>query len=267
MLETLKRNKAFVEHAILALVLPFVAGAINASGFVAIGTYTSHVTGNVARIGDELAQGRWFLAWRYLSFVSAFMGGAMVATALVLWARTRNEPRYYRGLLLEAALLTIFASLSISADRPRHYFNDFVLTSLLCFSMGLQNAMVTKLSGARIRTTHLTGVTTDVGIESVRLLHAFGQRATALGWGAWRRIARELWAEHPDFVHLRLHASIWLSFLLGAFGGPLAYLAVGHLALLLPCAILVVLAGYDLLLGLSEAHARVLPLAARPRMP
>src|SRR5947208_399096 len=121
------RNRAALEHAILALVLPFVAGAINASGFFAIGTYTSHVTGNVARIGDELAQGHLWLAYRYLGFAASFMLGAMVATATVLWARHRGEARYFRGLLLEAALLTVFASVSVNGDRPRHYFNDFVL--------------------------------------------------------------------------------------------------------------------------------------------
>lgn len=257
MYETLKKHRTAVEHVILALVLPFVAGAINASGFFAVGSYTSHVTGNVARIGDELAQGHLHLALRCCGFAGAFVAGAMVATGMVLWARGRGEARYFRGLLLEAVLLAVFASLNLSAGPPRYFLNDFVLTSLLCFAMGLQNAMVTKLSGARIRTTHLTGVTTDIGIESVRLLHRLGRRAPGT---SWRSTFRGLWHDH-DFVHLRLHVSIWLSFFLGAFVGPLSYILVGHFALLIPCAILVLLAFYDLALGLTEARA---PQAATP---
>lgn len=34
---------------------------------------------------------------------------------------------------------------------------------LLCFVMGLQNAVITKISGAVIRTTHVTGIATDLG--------------------------------------------------------------------------------------------------------
>jgi uncharacterized membrane protein YoaK (UPF0700 family) len=256
--EALKRNRAAVEHAILALALPFVAGAINASGFFAVGSYTSHVTGNVARIGDELAQGHGHLALRWCGFAGAFVLGAMVATGMVLWARARGEARYFRGLLLEAILLAIFASLNLSADKPRLFFNDFVLTALLCFAMGLQNAMVTKLSGARIRTTHLTGVTTDIGIEAVRLGHRFWQRLRTAPLAA---VVRDLWSD-SDFVHLRLHASIWLSFLLGAVVGPLGYIRVGHFALLIPCAILVVLAIYDLVLGLTESRGPALAAAA-----
>lgn len=250
MYEALKRNRAAVEHVILALVLPFVAGAINASGFFAVGSYTSHVTGNVARIGDEMAQGHLHLALRFGGFAGAFMVGAMVATGMVIWARGRGEARYFRALLLEALLLAIFASLNVSAEKPRHFFNDFVLTSVLCFAMGLQNAIVTKLSGARIRTTHLTGITTDIGIESVRVAHRFWQRTRVAAFPA---ALRELWHDH-DFVHLRLHASIWISFLLGAVAGPLVYIRVGHFALLIPCAILVVLAVYDLVLGLTESR-------------
>jgi uncharacterized membrane protein YoaK (UPF0700 family) len=141
--------------------------------------------------------------------------------------------------------------------------------------MGLQNAMVTKLSGARIRTTHLTGITTDIGIEAVRLGYAFADRMGGLPFWRWPAAiasafgsgpspakpappVRSLWNE-PDFVHLRLHASIWLSFLTGAFVGTSGYVLAGHFAVLFPCAILVVLAGYDLRLGLTESrHAAAL---------
>jgi len=57
MRESLRRNRALLERVILACLLPAVAGAVNASGFFAVGAYTSHVTGNVARVGDELAAG------------------------------------------------------------------------------------------------------------------------------------------------------------------------------------------------------------------
>ena len=64
------------------------------------------------------------------------------------------KPAFWRPLLLEAALLFCFASISVGVGHPPH-INSFSMTSLICFGMGVQNALVTKLSGARIRTTHL----------------------------------------------------------------------------------------------------------------
>ena len=44
-----------------------------------------------------------------------------------------------------------------------------VTVVLLCFIMGLQNAVITKLSRADIRTTHITGIITDIGtVRAVR---------------------------------------------------------------------------------------------------
>ena len=85
------RNRSLVERAILAYLLPGVAGVINASGFFAIGTYTSHMTGMVARIGDELATSHVWLAMRALVFVASFIGGAMVATGLILYAHRHSR--------------------------------------------------------------------------------------------------------------------------------------------------------------------------------
>src|SRR5215470_8706454 len=78
-----RQNSALLERAILAVILPGVAGAINASGFFAVGAYTSHVTGAVARVGDELASGHLWLAARSLLFVASFFLGALACTLLI----------------------------------------------------------------------------------------------------------------------------------------------------------------------------------------
>ena len=63
-LRYVERNREVFERVLLAAVLPGVAGAVNASGFVLVGVYTSHVSGSVARIGDEVALGHLGLAMR-----------------------------------------------------------------------------------------------------------------------------------------------------------------------------------------------------------
>src|SRR5436305_3277039 len=104
------QNRALLERAILAFILPGIAGAINASGFFAVGSYTSHMTGHIARIGDELAAGHLWLATRALLWVASFGAGAMAATLTILWSRRRTQALYWRALVLEAALLFVFAT-------------------------------------------------------------------------------------------------------------------------------------------------------------
>lgn len=242
-------HRVLLEKAILACVLPAVAGAVNASGFFAIGTYTSHVTGNVARIGDELAVGHLWLALRAIFLVGSFLSGSMLATALVLRARRAGGPPYWRALLIEASLLFVFATVSVGGERSAH-INSLQMTCLLCLAMGLQNALVTKLSGARVRTTHMTGITTDLGIETARAIDAWVQRNRAI---AGPGLAPLPSLRHdPALRKWRLHVAVLGSFLVGATLGPLLYLWVGHIAMLVPCVILVALAAFDGWIGLSE---------------
>jgi uncharacterized membrane protein YoaK (UPF0700 family) len=230
-----------LEQAILAFILPGVAGAINASGFFAVGTYTSHVTGSVARIGDELATGHLWLAARFGFFVFSFFLGAMVSTFLVLYGkRSRGGAPYWRPLLLETALLVVFATVNVGSESRAH-LNSFQMTALLCFAMGLQNALVTKLSGARIRTTHLTGLVTDAGIEAARTFNHWRLRGGALP---------SFWND-ADLKRLRLHVAVFSSFFAGATLGSVAYVYVGHIAMLFPCVILLVLAIFDGWIGLG----------------
>jgi uncharacterized membrane protein YoaK (UPF0700 family) len=239
----LERNRSFWENVILAMVLPGVAGAVNASGFIALGVYTSHTSGTVARMGDELAQGRYEGAWSAAVVVLLFLVGAMTATALVEVAGRQGRPRYVVALLVEALMIALFALISIHSDEHWRY-QRLELEATLCFAMGLQNALVTRISGAVVRTTHLTGITTDIGIESVRVLFWLGDRLVG------RRVTVV-----PDLKRIRLHVSIFLSFLSGATVGPALYLHFGAVAMLLPVALLLVLAWFDGMLGFGYTFA------------
>ena len=251
MRDRLRQNRALLERAVLAFILPGVAGAINASGFFAVGVYTSHMTGHVARIGDELAAGHFWLATRAMIWVGSFLCGALIATFLVLYGRRNGRRPWWRPLLLECALLLVFATVNVGAESGAH-LGSLQMTALLCCAMGLQNALVTKLSGARIRTTHLTGVTTDVGIELARAIDQWRQRSRGLGLTGRLGQLPSLRGD-PELKKLRLHLAVLGSFLIGATAGPLCYLLVGHIAILVPCAILAGLAAFDGFIGLDHS--------------
>jgi uncharacterized membrane protein YoaK (UPF0700 family) len=212
-------------------ILAFVAGAINAGGFLAVHRYTSHMTGIVSSIADDLVLGSIGLALAGLVSLAAFVAGAITTTLLISWAR-RHELRskYALALLLEAVLLLVFGLVGANLTS---FASLLVPTAvlLLCFIMGLQNAIVTKISNAEIRTTHMTGVITDLGIELGRLIY----------WNHSRK------ADHIQFVQantdkLFIHASLLGLFFSGGIAGALAFKAVGFSATLPIAGVLVAMA-------------------------
>ncbi|MCP5270870.1 MAG: DUF1275 domain-containing protein [Burkholderiaceae bacterium] len=155
----------------LGALLAFVAGAANAGGFLAVGRYTSHMTGIVSAAADSIILGHWALAAAGLAALAMFLGGAMTTAVLVNVARQRRmHSRYALPLMLEALLLLAFGLLGATLNLSVALLLP-VTVLLLCYMMGLQNAVITKISRATIRTTHITGLVTDLGIELGKLVY------------------------------------------------------------------------------------------------
>jgi uncharacterized membrane protein YoaK (UPF0700 family) len=155
----------------LGVTLCFVAGATNAGGFLAVGQYTSHMTGVVSSVADNLVLGQLALVLAGLASLAAFTGGAMATAWMVNWGLRRNlQSAYGRPLLLEAGLLLLFGLVGTGINFSASFFAPLTVL-VLCFIMGLQNAVITKISHAEIRTTHVTGLVTDLGIELGKLLY------------------------------------------------------------------------------------------------
>ncbi len=197
----------------LAWSLAGIAGALNAAGFLAAGLYTSNMTGNVSALANRLALGDWRVAATELTLVLTFVAGAMMSALLIDAGRRRHVTRIYAfSILAEAILLTGLACADLLLpDAAR----GAVLSYGFSFLMGLQNAVVTRISNARVRTTHVTGMLTDIGIELGNLLdHAThpSDRDSPTDYNAEK---------------LRLHGVTVLSFLGGGLVGVIAYQKAG----------------------------------------
>jgi uncharacterized membrane protein YoaK (UPF0700 family) len=213
----------------LALILAFVAGAANAGGYLVIHQYTSHMTGIVSAMADNLALGELTLVAAGLSALLSFLAGAACTAMLVNWGRRRQmQSEYALPLLLEAALLLTFGLIG-SHVQHNHWHFVSVTVSLLCFTMGLQNAIITKISHAEIRTTHVTGMMTDIGIELGKLFY----------WNRTKDRPQELHV-HADFKKLWLLVSLVGLFFLGGVLGALGFKHAGYLTTL-PLAILLLI--------------------------
>ncbi|MDP9109874.1 MAG: DUF1275 domain-containing protein [Pseudomonadota bacterium] len=230
----------------LGYILAFVAGAVNAGGFLAIGQYTSHMTGIVSSMADHLALGGVAEALAALSAWIAFVTGASTTAILINLARRRRlRSEFALSLLVEAALLLLFA-LAGAHLADSHRLLEPVTVLLLCFIMGLQNAIITKVSGAVIRTTHLTGMSTDLGIEVGKLLY-FNRR----------EIPQLTVRANRD--KLGLHARLIGSFFIGGVAGALGFKHIGYGVAIPLAALLALLAAGPILVDIHKRwkiHAR-----------
>jgi uncharacterized membrane protein YoaK (UPF0700 family) len=163
-------RRSAISDEILGTSLAFIAGAINAGGFLAVGQYTSHMTGVVSAIADNLVLGVLGLVGTGLVALVSFGAGSACSAMLINWGRRNARRRQYAYPIgLEAVLLLVFGAIGAAAGRMPGLM--LLAAPLLCFIMGLQNATITKISGARMRTTHLTGMVTDIGIELGKLAY------------------------------------------------------------------------------------------------
>jgi len=222
------RNRTHQSNRILGVVLAFVAGAINAGGFLAVQQYTSHMTGIVSSMADNLALGNMTLVLVGVGALLSFMLGAACSAVMVHYARRKKmQSEFALPLLLEAVLLLVFGLLGARLMGVAGLFVP-VTVMLLCFMMGLQNAVISKLSHAEIRTTHVTGLVTDIGIEIGKLLY---------------------WNRHPtpgapavlaNRQRLRILLLLVGAFFLGGVMGALGFQSVGYISTV-PLAFLLIL--------------------------
>ncbi len=165
-------NNVVVLHWFL---LSFNGGAINAGGFLATGKFVSHVTGFATLFGVGIERQEVDAAFGILSVPLFFLAGAFLAGLLIDGPISRGQKPHFDWVMgLSAACLFISAGggelLHFGVFGSIGLKENYVLLVLLCLASGLQNAAITSSSGRSIRTTHLTGLTTDLGLGLARIL-------------------------------------------------------------------------------------------------
>ena len=187
--------------------------------------YTSHMTGVISLAADNVAMGEYAMGVLFMGYILCFVIGAVCTPTITLYfKRYHLHSRFALPLLVEALILTVF-SLSWIWITPHSDKMPYFI-AMLCFVMGLQNALITKVSSAIIRTTHITGMTTDLGIEIGRFLMGVTNPQLA----------------SPKTNILR-HTFMILAFFIGGIGGAMGVHTIGTLTFLVIAFLLVAL-GY-----------------------
>jgi uncharacterized membrane protein YoaK (UPF0700 family) len=201
-------------NRLLGGLLAFNAGAINAGGFLLVSMYTSHMTGFASLLADNLVLGNMTLVLGAVGALLAFTSAAVTAV-LVNWARQHHlRSEYALPLLVEAVLMLLFGLLGATLNRQTPFAVPLTVL-VLAFTMGLQNALVSKISSSQIRTTHMTGVITDLGIELGKMFY-------------WNRTTSPLESRvRANRIKLRLFATLLAMFIMGGMVGAAGFKYIG----------------------------------------
>lgn len=227
---------SFVQQARLALTLAWVAGYTNILTILTCGTVVSHVSGTTSNLGRDLVEQKWGLAAFAAFLLLTFLVGAAVSGFTTELGRRRNwESIYVLPMAIEAILLSAFC-LGVELHGHPLAERDFTLywmSGVASIAMGLQNATITRISSGVIRTTHVTGVLTDLGTEAVQFLWWLADKRRNTPPGSVRGVVHGLHV-HPTTRRLALLLSVVGSFALGASLGTLAFDEAPRLSMLPP---------------------------------
>ena len=246
------RHRAPSTNAVLGLLLAFNAGAVNAGGFLVLHMYTSHMTGFASQLADGLVLGNTTLVLNAFGALLSFTVGAGSCAVLVNWSRRhRLHGVYALPLLLEAALMFPFGlagAITLTWSTP---FAVPLTVLLLSFIMGLQNAVASKTSAGSVRTTHMTGNITDLGMELGKWLY----------WARSRHAPSQLQRRRSRH-RMGIAGGLVAMFVLGGITGALGFKHAGFVFVVPIAALLLGLSVPPLLRDLPRARAL---LGSRPR--
>jgi uncharacterized membrane protein YoaK (UPF0700 family)/anti-anti-sigma regulatory factor len=235
------RAYSFRMQSRLAISLSWVGGYVNVVGWMVCGTAVSHMSGNATHFGQGAADvmggggggGMRFFGFLLLCFLA---GAALSAMLTELARRYGKRSKYILPMAAEAILLGLFAiaiDLHTGVTRSGGTSMLYGMAGVASMAMGLQNATITKISGAVVRTTHLTGVITDLGLEGVQLLLWYRDKLSSRREGRAGRVFA-VTRRHPTALRIALLASILGSFVLGATIAALIYPHLPRFAMLPP---------------------------------
>jgi len=225
MLRHLGTKRTYQHNVKLASLLGLTAGFVNAAGFLAFGVLTTNVTGHAALFAERIAMQDWKTARVVALWMFLFLAGAFISSLIVSRIGKNQRYSYVIPILIEAIILLGVAA---TGYKYNHSLVDKELyAGSLLFAMGLQNALVSMVSGSVVRTTHLTGTFTDLGIELAQVIQKNrDDRAVLKG-------------------RIKLRLAIILFFMCGALGGAYLFHFISFHAFFVPVALLIFALIYD----------------------
>jgi len=189
-------------------VLAFIAGIVNAAGYMGFRHQSiTNLTGSTSLLGVAIGTENAEEAWHWVLSIASFVVGAVLSGLIVQQRTLKLGRRYGVALILESLLLFAAVPLLDAGNSAGLY--------LAAMGAGLQNGMASTYSGMVFRTTHVSGMFTDLGIY-------IGQRLRGL---------------EVDTQRIRVCVLVTSTFLLGSIAGALLFRVMQERTLLIPAAL------------------------------
>lgn len=225
----LTKDRTFKGDMVLGASTALTAGMTNISGAIACYLFTANVTGHVTNFANHLISDKKFEMVAAFGALVTFFMGAFAASFLI---RSFEHKGMYKAFaapfVLEIILLVLIAFYGLGNNAHAEYYEELLAAGLL-FSMGLQNSSVTVITGGSVKSSHLTGLVTDLGNEAAQWLHPSTNKTDALK------------------NKLRLRLTILACYIAGGIIGGLLFIQYSFAAFFYISGLLALILAYDLL--------------------
>jgi uncharacterized membrane protein YoaK (UPF0700 family) len=227
MLRKFSNSRTLEDNVRLGVLTAFSAGIVNVASLMIFFAFTSNVTGHYAILAEEIVKGNYYqvavvFAWIFLFFLGSFVSNSIVINF--------NKINAYFAHATPISL-EILCLVSVGIYGQFFYQETLaeteIMLALMLFAMGLQNGLTASISNFAVKTTHLTGSTTDLGI----LFSMFTRKEY--------RMNKELRSKAILLV------SITLSYITGAIFGGFAYMQLQFKVFYIVSLFLVIVIFYD----------------------
>lgn len=227
MLRNYSNSRTLGDNIRLGTLTAFTAGTINIASLLIFLSFTSNVTGHYAILAAEISQGNWAQVGVVAGWIFLFFFGGFVSNFIVL---TFNKKSKYFAHAMPI-VLEILCLLAVGIYGQFYYRKTLeeteILVALMLFATGLQNGLTASISNFSVKTTHLTGTTTDLGI-------------------LFSMFIKKKFRKNPELRgRAKLLMSIMAAYVFGAVFSGMTYYYLEFRVFYVICACLLVVIGYD----------------------
>ncbi|MCH7396370.1 DUF1275 domain-containing protein [Belliella sp. DSM 107340] len=163
MLRKHSSSRTLKDNLQLGSLTAFSAGMVNVTSLIIFFAFTSNVTGHYAILAEEIAKGNWNQVLMVFFWLFMFFYGNFLANFLVISSSRSNYIAHALPLILETICLSSVGFYGLYYYQET-LFETEILIAIMLLAMGLQNGLTASISNSAVKTTHMTGLTTDLAI-------------------------------------------------------------------------------------------------------
>lgn len=228
MLRKYSNHRTIQENIKLGSLTAFSAGMVNVASVIVFFSFTSNVTGYYAILTQEIAKGNWYQVSVVLFWILLFMLGGIISNLIIIHGKGKYNSYVTHSIPLFMEILSIlFVGIYLQYFYKDSLHETEILVGALLFAMGIQNSLTASISNSVVKTTHLTGLTTDLAILISMFTKETNRQSKAL----------------VDKFHLLL--SIVCSYLAGGIFSGLFFNTIGTKTFYVVCVVLLLIGMYD----------------------